>query len=294
MTEIMADGDFAEEAIPTTPIVARKGDGDFSEESLYGNARKLFEDSESNSYFVLLTRTSQVYSRIENAFKSAFKILLITGAPGTGKSYVLRRFFNDYKEKLPIFYYPSATFSYDRLGEIYEAVYGKPLVAADMQRVINAFKRASNKPIYILLDEAQLYDEDKLEWVRMMSNEEFFRFVVVVHRVDREDLLAKEHFRTRTFENIECAPIEPAEVSRFIETKLLLGEMSEFFERFSAANFDRIFDLTQGNLRDLNRLMHRFFDLLDEMDRLAPAKIPPRFTNKLIEMAAIEQGLIEV
>ncbi|MDR2151434.1 MAG: ATP-binding protein [Helicobacteraceae bacterium] len=259
---------------------------------LYARARTLFEDSESNSYYVLLTRTSQVYSRIENAFKNPFKILLITGAPGTGKSYVLRRFYYDQRDRAPIFMYPSATFASDRLCEIYEKLYNKRLAAKDTQEIIDAFRDGGLSPIFILLDEAQLYESERLEWVRMLSNEEIFRFVVVVHRVKQEDLLAKEHFRTRTFETIECRPIEPAEISRFIETKLLLGEVSEFYDRFNQANFDRIYDLTQGNLRDLNRLMNRFFDLLDDYEQNRPHKLTSRFSNKFIEMAAIELGML--
>ncbi|MDR1911258.1 MAG: ATP-binding protein [Helicobacteraceae bacterium] len=259
---------------------------------LYARARTLFEDSESNSYYVLLTRTSQVYSRIENAFKNPFKILLITGTPGTGKSYVLRRFYHDQRDRYPMFFYPSATFTNEQLIGIYKSLYGKVVKAKDMHGLIAAFSEGEIKPIYILLDEAQLYDEDRLEWIRMLSNEGVFRFVVVVHRVDQEDVLAKEHFRTRTFENIDCSPIEPAEVPRFIETKLLLGELSEFYERFSQANFDRIYDLTRGNLRDLNRLMNRFFDLLDDYEQNRPHKLPRRFSNKYIEMAAIELGML--
>ncbi|MDR1451014.1 MAG: ATP-binding protein [Helicobacteraceae bacterium] len=259
---------------------------------LYARARSLFEDSESNSYYVLLSRTSQVYSRIENAFKNPFKILLITGAPGTGKSYVLRRFFHDHRDRLPMFMYPSATFTSERLIEIFERLYGKRFAAKDMQEIIDAFKEGDVKPVFILLDEAQLYKEDQLEWVRMLSNEEIFRFVVVVHKVKEEDLLAKEHFRTRTFETIECAPIEPIEVARFIETKLLLGEISEFYDRFSQTLFDRIYDLTRGNLRDLNRLMHRFFDLLDDYEQNRSRKTPKRFTKKVVEMAAIELGML--
>jgi 4-hydroxy-tetrahydrodipicolinate synthase len=259
---------------------------------LYERARTLFEDSESNSYYVLLTRTSQVYSRIENAFKNPFKILLITGTPGTGKSYVLRRFYQDHRDRYAMFNYPSATFTSERLFEIYEKLYKTRPAAKDMQEIIDAFRAKEIKPIYILLDEAQLYDEDRLEWVRMLSNEEIFRFVVVVHRVNQEDLLAKEHFRTRTFETIECSPIEPAEISRFIETKLLLGELSELYDRFNQENFDRIYDLTRGNLRDLNRLMNRFFDLLDDYEQNRPHKLPHRFSNKFIEMAALELGML--
>ncbi|GHS87925.1 hypothetical protein FACS189487_05050 [Campylobacterota bacterium] len=261
-------------------------------ERLYARAKVLFEDNEGSSHFVMLSRTSQIYSRIEDAFKNAFRILLITGAPGTGKSYVLKRFFGDYKAIAPIFLYSSATFSSERLFEIYESLYKERLVAKDLQGIIDAFRVREIKPISILLDEAQLYDEDRLELVRMLSNEGIFRFVVVVHRVKNEDLLARDHFRTRTYENIECTPIEPIEVERFIETKLLLGEIQDFYSRFDKKNLERIFEITQGNLRDLNRLIHRFFDLLDDMEQNAPHKLPKRFTNKLIEMSALELGML--
>ncbi|MDR3347556.1 MAG: AAA family ATPase [Helicobacteraceae bacterium] len=263
-----------------------------NEQQLFAKARTLFEDSDSNSYYVLLSRTSHAYGRIENAFSNPFKILLLTGSPGTGKSYILNRFYNDYIDRYTMFLYPSATFNSERLFDIYEKLYGSRPPARDLEGVLAAFRARKSEPIYILLDEAQLYGEDRLEWIRMLSNEGIFRFVIVVHRVAQEDILAQEHFRTRTFEVIDFAPIDLDEIKRFVETKLLLGELSEFYDKFERGSFDLILRITGGNLRDLNRLLHRMFDLLDEIERTRPNKLPKRFNKRIIEMAALELGML--
>ena len=239
-------------------------------DGLYAKARGLFEDSNSNSYFVLLSRTNQAYGRIENAFNNPFKILLLTGVPGTGKSYVLKRFYDDHIDRHTMFLYPNATFNSERLFDIYEKIFGSRPIAKDLEGLLVAYRANAKKPIFILLDEAQLYGEDRLEWIRMLSNEGIFRFVIVVHRVSQEDILAKEHFKTRTFENIEFTNVDLDEVKRFVETKLLLAELSDFYDKFKRGSFERIYRITRGNLRDLNRLLHRMFDLLDEIERTKP------------------------
>ncbi|MGE4294687.1 MAG: AAA family ATPase [Campylobacterales bacterium] len=263
------------------------------EAALYEKAKGLFEDTEHNEYFVLLTRTRLAYGKLVNSLKNPFKIILLYGRPGTGKSYLLQRFFFDHKDRFSMFLYKNPTFSgEDRLIEIYESIWQERPAAKDLHTLIAAFKAKTQEPIYILLDEAQLYSDDRLEWIRTLSNEEVFRFIIVVHKVDQEDLLAKEHFKTRTFETIEIGSIDLAEVSRFVETKLLLGELPEFYDRFKRRNFERIYQLTRGNLRDINRLMHRFFDLLSEMAQKKPHRIPSRFSNRLLEMAALDLGML--
>ncbi|MDR3163024.1 MAG: ATP-binding protein [Helicobacteraceae bacterium] len=263
-----------------------------NDEKVFAKAKTLFEDSESNSYYVLLSRTNLAYSRIENAFNNPFKILLLTGAPGTGKSYVLRRFYQDHAEHYTMFLYPSATFGVERLVEIYEKLYGEKLVIKDLETILSTFKAKEPSSIYILLDEAQLYNEEQMEWIRVLSNGGTFRFVIVVHRVGEEDILAKAHFKTRTFEVVDFKAIDQDEVRRFIETKLMLGEMPEHYDRFKKKALERIYQFTQGNLRDLNRLMHRIFDLLNYIESQKPHKLPVWYKPRLVEMAALELGMV--
>lgn len=262
-------------------------------DSIFVKAKKLFVDTLENDYFVLLTRTRLAYSKLANSLKNPFKIILLYGRPGTGKSFLLQRFYADHKEKFNMFLYLSPTFdSIERLKEIYEELFGEKLETSDQHKITKAFKTKTKDPIFVLLDEAQLYSDESLEWIRILSNEEIFRFIIVVHKVDSEDLLAKEHFKTRTFETIELSPVDLSEISRFLETKLLLGELGELYDRFDKSNYEKIYQLTKGNLRDINRLLHKLFELLEEINIKKPHKMPKKFTNRLIEMSAMELGIL--
>ncbi len=261
--------------------------------ALYSRARSLFADGNDNDYFVLLTRTRMVYSKLVNSLKNPFKIILLYGRPGTGKSYILHRFYLDHADRHQMFYYPNPTFdSPARLAAIYEQIAGSPPASSDLHTLIEQFKALTKEPVYILLDEAQLYADETLEWIRILSNEGIFKFIIAVHKIDQEDLLAKEHFKTRAFETIEVSPIDLSEVSRYVETKLLLGELPELYERFTRRGFERVYQLTRGNLRDINRLMYRLFDLLGEVAEHKAHKLPRRIGSRPIEMAALDLGII--
>lgn len=252
--------------------------------------KMLFVDSESNEHYVALQKSRNAYSKLVNSLKNPFKIILLHGRPGSGKSFLLQMFYDNHKEKLNIFFFKEPLFDAVRsLATIYNKVTGEN-TSADMplDARLDLFREKIRDDIYILLDEAQLYDNTALEWIRILSNQPIFKFVISVHKIDKEDILAKEHFKTRAFETIELPGLNQKEVELYIEKKLLMASDLEFVTLFSKSNYRLIHKLTKGNLRDINRLMSRTLDILEHRMEKARTFFGSKLNNKFIEMAALD------
>jgi len=257
-------------------------------------AKALFEDSEANRFYVDIPGTRTALSKLQNATKNPFKIILIYGRPGTGKSYVVHRFFENYHTDLPLFYFPEPVFDpHDSLLDIWETITGKrPEPSITRQALLEQFKTRSADPVYILLDEAQMYSEAQLEWIRILSNLPVFKFIIVIHDIKDEALWARDHFKTRTFETIELGYLSAEQIGEYINKKFLLLGNLELSNLFGKTNFKRIYKLTKGNLRDINRLMHRILEILEWRMTGIKNFLGGHLKNKYIEMAALDLKMI--
>ena len=256
--------------------------------------KALFIDSESNTHYVALQKSKTAYAKLLNATKNPFKLILIHGRPGSGKSFLMQMFYENNKEKLNLFFFKEPTFDPVRsLAAIYDQVRGGTTSPdLPLEERLALFTAHVREDIYILLDEAQLYDEMTLEWVRILSNQPIFKFIISVHKVDKEDIWAKEHFKTRTYETIELEHLSQKEVELYIEKKLLMASDLEMATLFSKSNYRLIHKLTKGNLRDINRLVNRTLDILEHRLDRARTLFGNKLKNKFIEMAALDLKMI--
>lgn len=256
--------------------------------------KALFLDSESNSHYVALQKSKAAYAKLLNATKNPFKLILIHGRPGSGKSFLMQMFYEKNREGLNLFFFKEPTFEPTHsLAMIYNQITGETTSESmPLEERLELFKTHIRDDVYILLDEAQMYDERVLEWIRVLSNQPALKFILSVHKVDKEDLWAKEHFKTRTFETIELGHLNPKEVELYIEKKLLMASDLELATLFSKNNYRLIHKLTKGNLRDINRLMGRTLDILENRLDRARTLFGNRLKNKFIEMAALDLKMV--
>lgn len=256
--------------------------------------KSLFLDSESNTHYVALQKSKAAYAKLLNATKNPFKLILIHGRPGSGKSFLMQMFYEKNRERFNLFFFKEPTFDPDRsLAMIYRQLTNRALPdSLSLDETIGRIREDVRDEIYILLDEAQLYDEKTLEWVRILSNQPIFKFIISVHKVDREDIWAKEHFRTRTYETIELGALSRKEVELYIEKKLLMASDLEMATLMSKSNYRLIHKLTRGNLREINRLMNRTLDILEYKLEKARTLFGNKLKNKCIEMAALDLKML--
>ncbi len=249
-----------------------------------------FEDKDDNGYFVSLYGTGLNYEKLTRSLDTDYKIILISGSSGTGKTFLLSKFHRDFKDSYPIFIYKNNDFTLDSLVQICSYLTNETYPEYDVQAALAKLQEL-NKSITIILDEAHLYPKAIMESVRVLSNEKFLKFIVAISKIEENSIFEDEQFESRVYEKIHLVKLEPDEVKHFVEEKLLLVDSSDYFARFDKKSLKLISKLTNGNIRSLNRLLNRVFTLLGNniSDSL---NIDSKKINKYIEMAAIDLELL--
>lgn len=264
----------------------------------YADAKNIFVDGFSFDY-INLDKSVSAYNKLASSLSKPLKLILFYGKPGTGKTFLLQKIYNDLKTRQPIVFFPRPFFDEKQfLSQLYEEIFAIKAQAFDgYEDFLNTYKAKVPKnlddiTVTVLLDEAQLYPDDLIEKIRLMADSRMFKFLFTVHKTDKEDILAKGYFKTRIWESIELEDSSLAELQSYIEKKLLFHNKFEFISMFKN-NYDFLFKITSGNLRTVNKLAFKLFELYEYLEAEKPSTLTKNsIQKKLLEMAAIETGLI--
>lgn len=258
---------------------------------------------ESNVFdYVTLDKSVLTYEKIVKSLQKPLKLILFYGKPGAGKTFLLRKIYNDLSRTQNIIFFPQPYFDEGSfLAALYEAIFTDSTTASidSYEKFLKLYRDKTNhytqrETIIVLLDEAQLYPSDLIEKVRLLADTRLFKFLFTVHKTEKEDVLAKDYFTTRIWENVEMPNSSLAEVRSYLEKKFLLHNKLEFFSFFSSTNINDIFYLTNGNLRTINKLMYKFFEICEYYEASQPSLLnSAKSKTKYIQMAAIDAELID-
>ena len=114
-----------------------------------------------------------------------------------------------------------------------------------------------------------------------------------MHKTEKEDLIAKEHFQTRIWETIELENASAVELKIYIQKKLMKANCFDSANMFHSKSVNLIYKITNGNYRDTNKLLYTLFDIYNSYMENNPSKIDTnKVSNKIIEMAALHTGLL--
>jgi thymidine kinase len=265
--------------------------------SIYTSSKNVFLDVVNASDYVQLDRVSTIYQSLKDSINKPLKMILLYGKPGTGKSMFLNKLYKDLSSTKIVYLYETPILDesefYKILAQdIFNTKYSGELNFTQFMKIVNS-SNIESIPV-ILLDEAQLYSDILMEKIRLLSDTRTMKFVITLHKTEKEDLIAKEHFQTRIWETIELENVSEAELKIYIQKKLMKANCFDSANMFHGKNISLIYKLTNGNYRDTNKLLYTLFDIFAtyENNHQLSAINTNKIANKLIEMSAIHTGLI--
>ena len=273
-----------------------------SNENIYTHIKDVFIDEDESLNFVILDNSISCYNKIVLALKKPLKLILFYGKPGSGKTFLLNKIANDLKEDKSLIFFPHPFFSEATFIEaLCEQIYGKKLEDINNFESFIKFysKDFSSKDeilknqMTVILDEAQLYPTELIEKIRLMADTRMFKFLFTIHKTENEDILAKDYFQTRIWESIELSSADVNEIIIYLQRKLSQKNYDKYL-KFEKKDYECAYSFCGGNLRTLNKIMYKFYEICEYYEQYQPSKLSGDKANTMIlTMAALDAGLID-
>ncbi len=249
-------------------------------------AKEAFVDRVDPNSFVKFESNIQYLEKLHSLLEKEFKIALLTGEPGIGKSMLLKQFQQESKEGVYLFDKPF--FDLEEFKEKLKEVLGVKK---------NLFEEVEEKistPITFILDEAQIYKEEFLEFLRVLADTTKVKLILSLHSLNDETLLAKEHFKSRIFTTITMKPPSKKELEIYLQKRLFLFQAYDLSSLIDKKLTSFVYNFTKGNFRETNRFMYKLFDIMEYFEQNKPTILnPKKISKKFLEMTALDLGYLK-
>lgn len=260
----------------------------------FKRARDIFFDTSSN--YIEIPKFSMLKEFIkEQMFKNKNSIVSVLGYPGVGKSLLIKKVISEMENQESILYLDIPVVDKEEfLRLLAKKITGKTPQKFSVINLLDELSRSiENGCIFIIIDEAQNYPEEQLEFFRMMSDRMVFKFVLIMHLLEKKSIVSRDHFKSRMWNFIEITPLTRLEMIEYIQKSFAYHNMFEIGGMFSDKNYSFIHRVTNGNIRKLNMLLYKIFDIAEFYYNNLPQKaLGNRGFQKIIEMSALDLRLI--
>ncbi|MDP2894636.1 MAG: ATP-binding protein, partial [Sulfurimonas sp.] len=161
-------------------------------QSIYENSRDVFLDVVNVNDYIQLERISNIYQSFKDSIGKPFKMILLYGKPGTGKSMFLSKLHHSlqYSQKICLYKTPildESEFFKTLTQDLYNLKYNNELNFTQFMKIVENRELGTAIPL-ILLDEAQLYSVAMMEKIRLLSDTRKVKFIIALHKTEKEDI----------------------------------------------------------------------------------------------------------
>ena len=187
----------------------------------------------------------------EEILSSNNNLIFLLGIPGSGKTFMINYLLNKFPEKFQLYK------GYEKIEE----------------------KKT------LLIDEAQLLEENELERIRVLSDKGL-QVLFAMHLKEGEMIINKPQFNSRYFQKVYMKLLNFEDFKKYIVNKFKKYDKEELI---SVKNLKKIYKYSKGNFRLSKKIIFTSLNLLDFALRnnLKYNKI----NSCILEMSLIEIGL---
>jgi len=259
----------------------------------YQRLAQIFEEEKNPlEHFYKNHNVVQIESKMLQILQNSHKqLLFLIGDAGVGKSAFLNYFATSTATetiKFDVPFFEPVDFVKSLIKESQTDIQGHSLVEL-IEQVTQIYKA---KDTVVIVDEAQLLSHSMIETIRILADSKAFWFVLAMHKHESQKLLKEPQFTSRPHKVLEMGKLSFDEAKGFVHSNLSNGELSYIWPSVEK-NFKYFYKLSKGNFRDLKKLLHTSFLLINFALQNGKSKFTT-LNKRVIIMAAIENGLLHV
>lgn len=261
----------------------------------YKEIAKLFEENSKEIDFFQNSNISSIAKDLKTVFDNDVKqLLFLIGEPGVGKSAFLNNFENIFGESYKYIKFDMPFFEPVDFVKTLIDKRGVEVESYSLEKLVKQVTQLYKEDNYIILiDEAQLLTKEMIELIRILADSKSFWFLLAMHKHESKKILDEPQFASRPHKVLELGKLKKEEYKEYIYNELLKVKKPHFAEELSKKYLSMLYKFSDGNFRDLKKLLFYLFVLLQHAQEQNKPKYQ-KLSKCLVTMAAIEGGLIDV